>query len=240
MKNRVIFLTSIIVICSLSFCLMMNSTNTDILYFGIPYGNYVELYIINLSIYACYCFLCFSRTDNFLIEYGLFLVVRNKSRKKILAKYLLTLLRDILLLEIVKIIAFVMVQYIVFHDASGNLINLLYDALVYVIVICIMVLLQVNIEIFINAPVALLVNICSYLLFSFLGSYIYSQCIETNQKMGVFLNSFFLTNYIMNVRVNGFTEWLHYSRIVIGLILAVILIGMYLFSLRIFSKKDLI
>lgn len=240
MKIRMLYLTIIIAICSIVFCIMMRSSDVETLYFGISYTNIAELYMINWAFYSCYCFLCFSRTENFLMEYGLHLVVRNHSRKRILIKYIVTISKEILILELIKITVFLIAQYFIFHKITGSVTNLLYDGLLYIIVIFTMVLLQVMIEIYINATIGLIVNMCSYLFFSFIGSFLYIQYLDTDKKMGVLLNSFFLTNYSMNFRVNSFIELLHYSKMITVIMLVAIFIVLGLLLLKKFSKKDLL
>lgn len=238
LKNRLFFII-VIIIFSVLLYLKLPSNNLNDLYYGVGFDESVLYYFFNMAIYACYCFLVFTKLEDFH-SYGELLVTRYMSREKLLRTFFLSLFKEIIFLEMIKIFTYCTMILIFKKTVSLDIDRLLINIFLYLSVVIIFSILQIIIGFILGDYLGLIFNITGYLFFSYIGQFFYKYYSSQYINLGVEINKYILINYTMNSRIMEMINVLHITYFSIFITLIFLVIVVYRVMLRLYLKKDLI
>lgn len=211
------------------------STDLDVinLYNGVGFESKLIFILINFLMLACYCLYIYNEFETYIYEYGVYIVVREHSRKKILSRLIVKLLSYILFIESIKILSYIFFMLILRGGITiSSPLETLKVVTIHLGVYILILLIQMMLELYFTGKVALIAVLSYYLFNVGLGSMLY--------KTKSFINICLLPNLAMKFRIDILMKdySLSYLNILIFLISLIFITGVIFQHL--FVKKDIL
>lgn len=204
------------------------------IYCGVTYNGRVVFYAVSLLVYMCYSVFIYEEQDDYISNYGILTLTRNKNRINILNTLCIENFKMVMEVEFIKIISFLIMELIVKRKIEFKGINIfLLDMFEFVVAIFIFMFIQMIFEIVLSPNTAIVIS-----AFLFLGSMFFSDLID---RMGVLsgLQYLLFSNAMMNLRKNCFIKNILEHMILICCMLGILFV-MYSVSKKYFNERDFI
>ncbi len=239
-KYRQLVCIPVLAILCIIYANMVGAEDMSYIYLGVPFGGDGRIVIINICFLACYVFAVFSNADEYISQYGCFLVVRNGSRVKVYNKIIVNVLFKTFIMELLKIIFFVLAVRLSEQRIQADAVIFIRNMTLYMLNIIILLMIQTTAELYLSAPTAALIVLVIYILSIAAGNIVYSQMIETHTITCMRLNLLIIFNYGMSARMTSIDEVLHINYIAIYGILSAAMGLIYAATIHKFKKKDIL
>lgn len=211
------------------------STDLDVinLYNGVDFESKLIFILINFLMLACYCLYIYNEFETYIYEYGIYIVVREHSRKKILGRLIVKLLLYIFLIEFIKIFIYICFMLILRGGITiSSPLETLKMVSIYLGIYILMLLIQMMLELYFTGKVALIAVLGYYLFNIGLGSMIY----RTKSLINICLVPNLAMKFRLDILMKDYNlSYLNILTFLISLIFITLLVSRHLFV-----KKDIL
>lgn len=227
----------IIVSCVFAVWLSRVSEDSDLIniYYGTIFNSKIFYYMYLFMIFAGYSLFIYGEFKPYVYGYGIIIVTREKSRKKLLKRMAGRLLGNIVILELIKIISITITTLLIKKEIMiSEPMVFAKMAVINIYVLFSILLFQMMIEIYFTSELALLISLSYYLVGIVASDFIYRSSLISKK-----ISCIFIQNLSMKARLDSLVDGYMELFIIFGLLLCLIML-VYLFFKGKFQKKDLI
>jgi hypothetical protein len=241
MQTRRNYLYILVLFIFLIISLNNHYINNDIssLYLGVSFDGSIIQYLINYILFSCYSLFFYSLTEEYITNYGYFIIVREKSKKKFFFRLTKRLINYIITIELVKIILYLVIALFIYKSCTIDIIKFLKYVIITLLSYFVLLFIQMVIEIYFTSQISIIITMICYLLSLINGALLINYFQYINSKIGAFINLLLIPNFLMNSRVKIIIDNLNISYYFLILFLILLIIILYLIFSTKFTKKDI-